>query len=327
MPTVLVAGPIHDSGLRVLREAAGIDVDYVDDPDPHAYLSLLPRADGLLIRTQPLDAAHIAGAQGLKIVSRHGVGYDAVDVDALSARGIPLTVVGDVNSRSVAEHAMMLLLAAAKHLPRADFAVRSGNWTYRNLYQPREIFGKTLLIIGFGRIGRTLSGLARAFGLHVQVYDPYVSDPGDTAVTIAADLHAALAVADYVSLHVPLSDAPLIGPGEIAAMKRGAVVVNTARGGLIDERALASALASGHLAGAGLDVFESEPLPAGESISGLDNVVLTPHQAGLTNECAERMAIVAARNIVGFFADSLDESLIVNPRAVGPSGAAPPAGA
>lgn len=323
MPTVLVAGPIHDSGLQVLRQAPGIDLDYVDAPDdPAAYLRSLPRADGLLLRTQPLNAASIAGARGLKIVSRHGVGYDAVDVAALSDRGIPLAVVGDVNSQSVAEHTMMLLLATAKHLTRADAAARAGNWVYRNLYEPREIFGKTLLIVGFGRIGRTLAALARPFGLRIHVFDPYVAEPGGAGITMADDLPVALGAADYVSLHVPLSDRPLIGAAEIAAMKPGSVIINTARGGLVDERALAAALRTGHLAGAGLDVFESEPMPAGESLSGLDNVVLTPHQAGLSRECAERMAIVASRNIVEFFTGSLDESLIVNPTALGRAAAA-----
>ncbi len=317
MPHVLVAGKIHISGLKVLQAIDGITVDYVEDVAPAAFLPHLPGADALLVRTQPVTAEIIATAPRLKVVSRHGVGYDTVDVDALSRAGIPLTIVGDVNSRSVAEHAMMLLLAAAKRAIRADRAVRDGGWDYRNTLEAREIAGKQLLIIGFGRIGRTLAEMAEVFRLAVHVYDPFVDAIDEPAITVEGDLQKALATADFVSIHVPATRRPIIGTTEIAAMKPGAILINTARGAVVDQRALVAALADGRIAGAGLDVFATEPPPGDLALLDFDQVVLSPHLAGLSQECAERMAISAAQNIVDCFNATLDPALVVNARQCG----------
>lgn len=310
MAHLLVAGKLHPSGLRLL-EGSGHSFDYVEEISEASYQACLPRAEGIVIRTQPLGAASIAKAPGLQVVSRHGVGFDAVDVAALNARRIPLCIVGDVNSAGVAEHAMMLILAACHRLIAADRATRDGNWAWRNGLQTQEVRGKRLLILGFGRIGRHLAGMARAFGMQVWAHDPYVTDWPDLA-TRAPDMPAALAEADVVSLHLPRADHVLLGPREIAAMKPGAVVVNTARGGLVDELALALALKSGHLGAAGIEVFEAEPPGRDHPLFALPNVVLTPHNAALTVECAERMAIASVQNVLDFFAGRLDPALIVN---------------
>jgi D-3-phosphoglycerate dehydrogenase / 2-oxoglutarate reductase len=322
MPHLLVAGKLHPSGLDLLR-AAPVTFDYVEEISEASFLPFLARAEALVIRTQPLSAAAIAQAPGLRIVSRHGVGYDAVDVPALNARGIPLCIVGDVNSSGVAEHAMMLILAAAHRLIAADRATRGGNWAWRNGLQTHEVAGKRLLILGFGRIGQKLAGLARAFGMQVHAYDPFIpADQWPDTALRAADLGEALSQADAVSLHLPRIDRAILGAAELARMKPTAVVVNTARGGLVDEKALAEALGAGRLGGAGIEVFGAEPPGRDHPLFGLDQVVLTPHNAALTEECAERMALACVHNVLDFLAGTLDPALVVNRAAVGQSGLA-----
>jgi D-3-phosphoglycerate dehydrogenase / 2-oxoglutarate reductase len=318
MPHLLIAGKLHHSGLDLLRQARDVTFDYVEDISEASYQAYLPRADAMVIRTQPLGAASIARAAHLKIVSRHGVGYDAVDVSALTARSIPLCIVGDVNSAGVAEHAMMLILAASHRLIAADQATRDGNWGWRNGLQTHEVAGKRLLIVGFGRIGRHLAGLARAFGMEVHAHDPFIPEDAwpDLAIR-ASDLGKALAQADAVSLHLPRADNAILGAPELAVMKPTAVIVNTARGGLVDELALAEALRAGRLGGAGIDVFSVEPPVTDHPLFSLDRAVLTPHNAALTAECAERMAIASVQNVLDFFAGRLDRGLVVNAAALG----------
>ncbi|MBL8584773.1 MAG: hydroxyacid dehydrogenase [Rhizobiaceae bacterium] len=314
MPHVLVAGSIHGSGIELLDTAEGFTYDYVEEITEASYAPLVPRADALVVRTQPVSAATLATAGRLRIVSRHGVGYDAVDLAALHRRGIVLTIVGDVNSLSVAEHAMMMLLAAAKRAIRADGAVRRHGWLWRNRLEAGEISGKRLLILGYGRIGRHLARMASGFAMEVRAYDPYLAAAGwpEGPVAAVASLTEGLAWADAVSIHMPKPDRMLIGAAELAVMKPTAILINTARGGIVDEHALAEALAAGRLAGAGIDVFEDEPPVAESPLLGLDQVVLSPHTAGLTAESGERMAIASVRNVLDFFEGRLDPALIVD---------------
>lgn len=318
MPRVLVAGKLHESGLAIFRDAANIMLDYVEDTDPVAMAPHLGSADALLLRTQPFGADAIARSSKLRIVSRHGVGVDAVDVAGLSRRGIPLAVVGDVNARTVAEHAMLLLLAASRRLLAYDAAVRpGGDWGYRNSLAAREVWGKTLLIVGLGRIGRHLARMAEGFGIRVMAYDPYTSAHPPEGVQMVADLNDGLRQADLVSLHIPGSDRPVLGAGEVALLKPGAVLVNTARGGAVDEAALFSALSDGRLQGTGLDVFSTEPPDAAAPLLSRSEAILTPHAASMSVECAERMAMAAARNIVDYFEGRLDPGLVVNAADIG----------
>jgi D-3-phosphoglycerate dehydrogenase len=315
MPHVLVAGKIHEAGLRVLRDAPGISFEIVDEVSTESYAPRLPDADALLIRTQPLPGRVIASASRLRIVSRHGVGFDAVDVPALDARGIALATVGDVNSRPVAEHTLALMLAVAKRVPDYDAATRAGHWEVRNGFSAVELSRKTLFLIGFGRIGRLVAGMAAAFGMRIAVYDPFQSAEAirEAGAEPVGSIAAGLATADVVSLHVPKSDGgPLIGAAELALMQPGAILVNTARGDLIDEDALADALDEGRIAGAGLDVFATEPPSGGARLLRSDRTVLSPHSAALTRECAARMSQVAAQNIVDFFDGRLDPRLLAN---------------
>jgi D-3-phosphoglycerate dehydrogenase len=317
MPHILVAGKLHPAGLDLLAGARqqGFTHDYVEEVSEASYAEFIGGADALVIRTQPLSAATIARGERLRVVSRHGVGYDAVDLDALNARQIALTIIGDVNSVSVAEHAMMLMLAAAKRVNRADRAVRDPDqWGWRNKLEAREISGKRLLILGYGRAGRKLARMAAGFDMEVRAHDPWLERTGWPVGDVhpTTDMQAALGWADFVSLHVPRGDRPALGPSEIAAMKPGAVLVNTARGGVVDEEALALALREGRIGAAGLDVFEEEPPIPDAPLLALDQVVLSPHIAGLTLDCAERMAVASVQNVLDFFAGKIDRSLIVN---------------
>lgn len=322
MPHVLVAGKIHAAGLALLKAAPGVTFDYVEEVTTASYAPLIARADGLVIRTQPLTATEIDGAERLQIVSRHGVGYDAVDIAALNARGIPLAIVGDVNSQSVAEQTLMLMLALAKRTLAHDHAARSGNWGYRNSFDSSELSGKQLLLLGFGRIGRKVAALAKAFGMDVSAHDTMVGEAAMRAagVTPVHDLSTAYAMADVISVHIPLAgkDAP-IGAAELARMKPTALLINTARGGLIDETALAAALAEGRVAGAGLDVFVSEPPAAGHALLASGRTVVMPHTAGLSQESAMRMSVSSVENVLNFFAGALDATLVVNRTALSPA--------
>ena len=315
MPHVLVAGRIHQAGIDVLRAAPGITYDLVDEVSTDSYAPKMPEADALLIRTQPLPASVIATAPRLRVVSRHGIGYDSVDAAALTARGIPLAVVGDVNSRAVAEHTLALMLALAKRVTAHDKATREGNWSLRNTFSARELGDRRLLLIGYGRIGRLVGDMARAFGMHVTVHDPFQAADAvrATGAEPVATLADGLAAADVVSLHLPKSGTKaLIGAEELALMRSDAFLVNTGRGGLVDEDALADALDAGRLGGAGIDVFVAEPPAGHERLLRSDRAILSPHIAGLTEECTIRMGQVAARNIVDFFDGRLDPNLVVN---------------
>lgn len=315
MPHVLVAGRIHQAGIERLRAAPGVTLDLVDEVSLESYAPLIERAEAVLIRTQPMPAQLIARAPRLRIVSRHGVGYDAIDVAALSRRGIPLAVVGDVNSRSVAEQTFMLMLALAKRVRAYDRATRDGNWRFRDSQEAVDLAGKTLLLIGFGRIGRIVAGLAAAFQMRIMVHDRFV-DPSavrNAGAVPATDLGSALEQADVVSIHIPrATDRPLLGAPQLARMKPSSMVINTARGGLIDEVALDAALRAGRLGGAGLDVLDVEPPRPDHPLLSNDRVLITPHAAGLTVECAMRMSIAAAQNILDHFAGTLDPALVVN---------------
>jgi D-3-phosphoglycerate dehydrogenase len=291
-----------------------VTFDYVEEVSEPSYAPLISKAEGLVIRTQPLSASTVAQADKLRIVSRHGVGYDSVDLPSLNARGIALAVVGDVNSVSVAEHAMMLMLAAGKRVVRGDQAVRDGDWSWRNGLEPCELCNKRLLIVGYGRSGRHLARMAEGFRVQVRAYDPFLAEKGwpDGAVPVVSHLPEGLAWADFVSVHAPRTDQPIIGAPELAVMKPTAILVNTARGGAVDEEALVAALRDRRLAAAGLDVFNDEPPSLGSPLLAMDQVVLSPHVAGLTAECAERMAVSSVQNVLDFFAGHLDPALVVN---------------
>jgi len=238
----------------------------------------------------------------MKVVTRIGVGFDAVDVLALSRRKVPLMVAGSANSPSVAEQALFMMLTLAKRAVEMHACVKDNKWAARLGMLPYDLFGKTVLLIGFGRIGTRTAKRCLAMEMNVLVFDPYK----DAAAIKAAgcepvsDLDAALPRADFVSIHCPKTPETIgmFSAARLRRMKPTAYLINTARGGIVDEPALYDALVSGRLAGAGLDVFEQEPPPAGHSLFSLPNVIMAPHVAGVTLEAVERMSEQTARNIL-----------------------------
>ena len=265
-------------------------------------------ADALIVRNRTrVDAALIASAQRLRVVGRLGVGLDNIDVDACAARGIAVIPATGANAQAVAEYvigAAMLLLRGAY---RASGDVAAGRWPRGALSDGRELAGTTLGLIGFGGIGRLTGRLARALGMRVIGFDPQV--PAISAIwtdddTLPRTLDEVLSEADVVSLHVPLTAATrnLMDVTRMAAMKPDAILINTSRGGVVDELALADALRSARLAGAALDVFEREPLPPGSPLADCPNLLLTPHIAGVTRESNRRVSSLIADKVAAALA-------------------------
>ena len=293
--------------------------------DPTAALpkfqALLRDAEGVALTSTPLRAADIEAAPRLRAVGRIGVGYDAVDVPALNRRGIPLMTCGTDNSPTVAENATFMMLSLCKRGPAFDAMVRQGRWTDRYLDVPTELLGKTLLIVGFGRIGTRIAKRCLAMEMNVQVYDPYV--PADAVraagCTPVADLDAALPHADFVTIHCPKTPETkgMFDAARLARMTPSARLINTARGGLVDEAALYDALAAGKLAGAGIDVFEREPALTDNSLFTLKNVIVSPHMAGNTRESLDRAAVTTVRNLLSVLDGSPRREFVVNPEALG----------
>ncbi len=316
MAKVLLYGDIHEAGKEVLAKRDDISVVIIAGIDRAGFDREIGGADAVILRYFPFGRDQIARTNRLAVVSRYGVGYDNVDLEALNDRGIPLTVVGDVNAVAVAEQAMYLMLSAAKEGIQFDAAMRAGNWARRDGLGAIELWQKQLLVIGFGRIGRRVAALCAAFGMAVRVFDPPLGEAPIRAAgfTPVPSLHDALAEADFVTVHAPLSENTrnLIDAAAIARMKSEAVLVNTARGGLVEEAALCRALANGHLHGAGLDVYAVEPPAADNPLFAIPNTVLMPHNAGLSRECAARMALVAAQNALDGIDGRLDPELVIN---------------
>jgi len=325
MARVLIAGRIHPEGEALLAAEPGLEVEVIADPGAALPMDRLRDADALLIRYGVLTEDQTADMPRLRVVSRHGVGCDNLPVAALAARGVPVTIVGPVNAVSVAEQVLAMLLALVRRIMPYDAAVRGGNWAIRDSLAVGELAGRKLLLLGFGRIGREVARRARAFDMTVLAHDPFVAaaDIAAAGCVPVADWRAALPDADAISLHLPATPETrgIIGRAEFAAMKPTAILVNAARGGLVDETALHQAL-TGRMAagGAGLDCFAAEPPAADLPLLALPNVVLSPHSAALSAEAARGMGIVAARNIIDGLKGKLDPALVFNLRALGEAG-------
>lgn len=297
---VLVPQPVAPEGLDILR-AAGLQLVEPHAMDVEALKDAIADCQALLLRTIPVPVEVLDAASGLKVISRHGAGLDNVDLDYCARRGIQVTYAPDSNTTAVVEHALMLLLALAKDVTTSDRQVRAGHFEWRNSHLGVELAGKTLGVVGLGRIGQLVAARAAAgLGMRIIGYDPYADQVGLDPAIAVVDLPTLLAEADAVTVHVPLSSATrhLLGGEELALMRPGSWLVNCSRGGVVDETALVRALESGRLRGAALDVFEAEPLPAGHPLTALPNVILTPHMAAHTDESMVRMAVHAAQGIV-----------------------------
>ena len=300
MKKVVLTHRLHEDGMDVL--AGKVAVAITNTGKPEEMLPELVDADGLIIRIGSIDRATMLAAKNLRAIGRPGVGVDDVDVAAATELGIPVVIAPGANTRSVAEHALALIFAAAKDILNSDTKTRSGQFSVRNSYKAFELLGKTLGLVGYGNIGRELAKLCSAIGMKVIVYDPYV-DPASIeqqGYQYQKEMDQVLQRAEVISLHVPLTEKTrnLIGARELKLMKPDAVLINCARGGVVDEIALAEALKAGSIHSAGLDVFASEPVKADNPWVELDNVIITPHMAGLTKEAASGVATMAAEGVL-----------------------------
>ncbi|MBB5217279.1 hydroxyacid dehydrogenase [Parapusillimonas granuli] len=272
------------------------------------------RVDAVISRTVDLSAAAIAACDSLKVVSKHGVGVSNIDVEACTERGIPVFSTPGANAQSVAEMALGLLLSAARGIAHMDGEIRAGRWT--RLQNGLELKGRTMGLVGFGQVGRLVATFCQALGMRVLAYDPYAGAAGFPAgVERAAGLDALLGVANVLSLHIPLTPETrgLIGAEQLARLPAGSILVNTARGEVVDEQALIEALASGRLAAAGLDTTVDEPLALDSPLRGMSQVVLTPHVGGSTHAALAAMAVGAVRNVLGYLQHgTLDRDRVVN---------------
>jgi D-3-phosphoglycerate dehydrogenase len=300
---VLIPHTFGQQGKDVLLAREDIDtIPYSATIKQADLLPLLADAAGIALGGTPYKQAEMDASPAMLVVARIGVGYDAVEVPALTARRVPLMIAGIANSTSVAEQAFHMMIALAKQNRALDGLVRVGNWGDRHAELPMELSGKTILIVGFGRIGSRTARRCLGFDMQVLAYDPYV----DAGVITSAgckkvtDLDAALPAADFVCIHCPKTPetVDMFNAARFARMKPGAFIVNTARGGIIDEAALHAALTSGKVAGAGLDVFAAEPTPTDNPLLKLPNVIAAPHMAGVTTEAVAAMAVATAQNIL-----------------------------
>jgi len=321
MAEILVGRSMGPAALALFDARDDVNYEVLAAPTVGDLEARIAGLDAIVLGMTPVQAPLIAKAARLKVVSRFGVGYDNVDVAALTAQGIPLTTVGDANAVTVAEHALMLMLAASRELVVHDAAVRGSNYGLRGQRKRADLWRKTVLVVGFGRIGRRVARLCAAFDMEVIVADPFVEPEAVAAAGFRhlVDFYDGLGAADFITLHMPgQSDgAPVLGRAEFAALKPGAFLVNTARGSLIDEDALYDALTGGGLRGAGLDVTREEPPRPDSPLLGLDNLVLTPHIGSLTEEGAERMAMASVRNCLDAIDGCLRPDCVVNREVLG----------
>ncbi|TAJ40320.1 MAG: hydroxyacid dehydrogenase [Reyranella sp.] len=302
---VLIVGRMPQAGLDVLKKRDDVDFEILADDTVPSLHPKLKDAHAVTLGGTPFRQAELTAAPEMMVVARLGVGFDAVEVPALNKRKIPLMTTGIANSVSVAEHAMYMLLASARLVKKYDRFVREGGWGERLADLPADLSGKSILVVGMGRIGSRTVKRCAAFEMDVFVLDPNISEAeikkaGATKVT---DLKAILPKVDFVSVHCPKAPETIdmFNSETLALMKPDAFLVNTARGGIINEDALYKALSTGKLRGAGLDVLDKEPPDASNKLFGLENVIFSPHMAGVTKEASDRMAVTAIENILSVF--------------------------
>ena len=316
---IFVTESMSQQGRALLH--ARDDIDLVEFPnmisqaDFNAKLKEHAPVHGVALGGTRFGEPELESSRDMLVVTRIGVGFDAVDVPALSRRKVPLMVAGTANSPSVAECALFMMLTLAKRATEMHSLVRDNRWPDRLGMLPFDLFGKTILIIGFGRIGSRTAKRCLAMEMNVLVFDPYkpAADIKAAGCEPVSDLDAALPRADFVSIHCPKTPETIgmFNADRLKRMKPTAFLINTARGGIVDEAALHTALSSRKLAGAGLDVFEQEPPPAGHALFALPNVIMAPHVAGVTVEAVDRMSEQTARNILSVLdGDPLRQNVI-----------------
>ncbi len=311
MHRILVTEPIHDAGVKLLKGKA--EVIFSEGRPVNELIKELGPIDGIVVRTAKIGADVIASLRHLKVIGKHGVGYDNIDVDAATRHGVAVVFTPGANSISVAEHALALMLNLANKVSLAHLEIREGRLGQQKRYMGNELNGKTLGLIGLGRIGGHLAKCCRlAFAMRVLAYDPYVKESDEVEL---CSLEEVLREADFLSVHVPLTPETkdIVAARELAMMKPTAFLINTSRGGVVNEEDLYQALRNGQLAGAGLDVFVEEPPRATNPLVQLENVIATPHVGAVTEEAMQRMATMVAEEVLAALAGRIPRNL-VNPQ-------------
>ena len=311
---VAVLGIVDPKGLSFLKENE-FKVIEIENFEIQNLKEQLKDVDGILLRTTRLDKEILQHCDNLKIISRHGVGYDNVDLDFLNENKIALCITSTSNAVSVAEHVLSFFIYLTKKLSLSDSLVKEGNFEKRSqLPNFFELYKKKVLIIGFGRIGKEVAKRCLGFDMEVYVYDPFL----DNEIIIRnqcipIEKNQGLAIADFITIHLPLNGDTknFISQTELNLMRKNSILVNTSRGGIVNENDLCIALESKKIQGAGMDVFVSEPPESNHPFFKLDNILLTPHNAALTLECRERMSLEASQNIV-FFLKNMSELNVEN---------------
>jgi D-3-phosphoglycerate dehydrogenase len=310
---VLITSPIHPLGNNLLKEKH--EVVIAPDNSKETLIELVADADALIVRLEIIDRDIIAAGKKLKIIAKHGVGLDNIDVKYAAERGILLLTTGDANSLSVAEHTVAAILAVFKRVAYLDRAVREGNWFAKNDNGSMDFFGKTLGLIGLGKIGSAVARMTRlGFNMKVIGYDPYVDKTRAAAegIELKDDIEEVFRTADIISLHLPCTDETrgLVSRELLSLLKQTAVFVNFSRGEIVDEEALYELLKERRIFGAALDVFKEEPLPAASPFCKLDNVILSPHAATFTEDCRAKMSRYLAEDIIAYFAGQEPKNVV-----------------
>ena len=307
---------INEEGIKLLENNKNFEYEIIDDVSEKNLLKKIHLYDGVSLRVSKLSNNLLSKATKLKVISRHGVGYDNVDTSFLKKKDITLLITATANAIAVSEHVFYLMLTISKNFLNLDNEVRQGNFKKNiNNFPTFELHDKEVLIAGFGRIGRNLIQKCIGFDMKVRVYDPFVEEKviNDMGGLKVENFDKALTSADFLSIHMPLNEKTrdLINLKKMKTMKKTSVIINTARGGIVNEIDLSQALNDKSILAAGIDVFNNEPINLDNPLLKNRNAILSPHTAALTNECKIRMAKETAQNIINYFEGKIDKNTIV----------------
>ena len=316
MKNILIIQPIDKSGIEILENHPDYNFEIIDGTDLEEIKKKIIECDGISIRTAKLPAEVIRVAKNLKVISRHGVGYDNIDLEAAKEKNITISITATANAVAVAEHVMFMLLNISKRKDMYDKTVKSGRFNDRNkLPKTIELWNKNILIMGFGRIGKSLIKRCIGFEMNVYVYDPFVSKEEIESLggKKIEDLKEGVKKMDALTLHMPLNEKTknIINYDVLKNMKKNCIIINASRGGIINESDLNKSLNENKIFGAGLDVFDTEPPDNDNPLLKNDKTFLSPHTAAFTEECMVRMGKETIQNIIDFFDKKLEKSKIV----------------